>query len=60
MNNSQAITFDYEDINQFVASIYADNKKPCESFNMSWSELSELDENISSTEQNCHLQKKCA
>ncbi|CAH6891579.1 hypothetical protein VCHA36P166_290029 [Vibrio chagasii] len=60
MNNSQAVKFDYEDISLFVASLYADDKKPCEGFNMSWDELSELDQETHLTDEDSQPAKKCA
>lgn len=60
MNNSQAIKFDYEDVSLFVASLYANDKKPCEGFNMSWNDLSELDKKAYVTDEASQLAKKCA
>ncbi|MUK51100.1 hypothetical protein [Aliivibrio fischeri] len=33
------------DIKQFAASVYANGKKPCEQFGMTWASLSQLEKN---------------
>lgn len=61
MNYSQAIKFDYEDVTSFVSSLYADNKKPCERFGMTWEELSSLEEEVPEiTQPTGNDVKKCA
>lgn len=61
MNYSQSVKFDFEDVTSFVAGLYAEGKKPCERFDMTWEELSSLEKDVQMTVPNfSEKKKKCA
>ncbi|MGF1762466.1 hypothetical protein [Aliivibrio kagoshimensis] len=43
MNNIQT---NRAELKEFVASLYADGKTPCEQFGVSWEQLSELEKDV--------------